>query len=102
MYFLKKIGRFNHPNLVRFIEEFHYQENHCLVLEILHKDILHAVKNHEWKMQLNKIRLIAKQVRIIVICYIDMLNSKKKSMPSSSSAVTNGHKHPHEGRHRAL
>lgn len=64
MYFLKKICRFNHPNLVRFIEEFHYQGNSCLVLEILHKDILHTVKNHEWKMQLNKIRLIAKQVCI--------------------------------------
>lgn len=69
MYFLKKICHFNHPNLVRFIEEFHYQGNPCLVLEILHKDILHTVKNHEWKMQLNKIRLIAKQVRIIVNCY---------------------------------
>lgn len=69
IYFLKKISRFNHPNLVRFIEEFHYQGNPCLVLEILHKDILHTVKNHEWKMQLNKIRLIAKQVCIIVNCY---------------------------------
>uniref|UniRef100_H3BZC1 Protein kinase domain-containing protein n=1 Tax=Tetraodon nigroviridis TaxID=99883 RepID=H3BZC1_TETNG len=62
MYFLKKLCRFNHPNLVRFIEEFQHQGNPCLVLEILHKDILHAVKNHEWKMQLNKIRLIAKQL----------------------------------------
>lgn len=69
MYFLKKICYFNHPNLVRFIEEFHHQGNPCLVLEILHKDILHAVKNHEWKMQLNKIRLIGKQVRIIVNDY---------------------------------
>lgn len=69
MYFLKKICRFNHPNLVRVIEEFHHQGNPCLVLEILHKDILHTVKSHEWKMQLNKIRLIAKQVHIIVNCW---------------------------------
>lgn len=70
MYFLKKLCRFNHPNLVRFIEEFQHQGNPCLVLEILHKDILRAVKNHEWKMQLNKIRLIAKQVCVSVNCYI--------------------------------
>lgn len=66
LHFLRKICHFNHPNLVRFIEEFKYKGIPCLVLEILHNDMFRTVKNQEWEVQLNKIRLIAKQVRIVV------------------------------------
>lgn len=62
MFFLRKVRYIGHPNLVRFIEVFSYQGYPCLVLEILHKDLFQTVKNQEWKMQLNKIRPIAKQV----------------------------------------
>ncbi|TWW62179.1 Homeodomain-interacting protein kinase 1 [Takifugu flavidus] len=62
LHFLRKICHFNHPNLVRFIEEFKYKGIPCLVLEILHNDMFRTVKNQEWEVQLNKIRLIAKQL----------------------------------------
>lgn len=66
LHFLRKICHFNHPNLVQFIEEFNYKGIPCLVFEILHNDMFRTVKNQEWEMQLNKIRLIAKQVCIVV------------------------------------
>lgn len=48
--------------MVKLIEDFQDQGRPCLVLELLHKDVYSAVKNNEWRMQLHKIRLIAKQV----------------------------------------
>lgn len=66
MKYLRKLSSLNHPNMIKFLEDFEYKGYPCLVLEILHTDLYDLVDRSIGRIQLSKIRTIAKQVCVIV------------------------------------
>lgn len=66
MKYLRKLSSLNHPNMIKFLEDFEYKGYPCLVLEILHIDLYDLVNRSNGRIQLSKIRTIAKQVCVIV------------------------------------
>lgn len=62
---LRQINSLNHPNLLKFFENFQHQGYRCMVFEMLHKDLHDAIVSEDLEMQLTEIRPIARQVGII-------------------------------------
>lgn len=52
--------------MIKFLEDFEYRGYPCLVLEILHMDLHDLVDRSNSRIQLSKIRTIAKQASVIV------------------------------------
>lgn len=51
--------------MIKFLEDFEYKGYPCLVLEILHTDLYDLVDRSNGRIQLSKIRTIAKQVCVM-------------------------------------